>query len=74
MIHHSFKVFNIWSPYVPKGYITEHLTQIGEDLTLVINPEYKQRVSLLQDKASKEHRDTGNPVFRVLQIMGALRD
>ena len=62
-----------WSPYVPRGYVTRELCKIG-GLTLVINGEYKRRVELLLDKARKEKQDTGNPVFRVFQILGALRD
>lgn len=65
-------VFMFWSPYVPKGYVTEHLRRI-QGLDLVINQEYTGRVHELKDKARREKQDTGNPVFRVLQILGALR-
>ena len=65
--------FMYWSPYVPVGYLTTHLRQIN-GLQLVINGEYKRRVNELREKASKEKQETGNPVFRVFQILGALRD
>ena len=66
-------VFMFWSPYVPKGYVTDHLADIP-GLELVINAEYKRRVNELQQKAIKERQDTGNPAFRMLQILGALRN
>ena len=65
--------YMFWSPYVPVGYITSRLAEI-EGLQLVINGEYKRRVGQLRKKARKEKQDTGNPVFRVLQIIEALRD
>ena len=65
-------VFMFWSPNVPKGYLTDHLANIP-GLELVINSAYKRRVNELQQKAIKEHQDTGNPAFRMLQILGALR-
>jgi hypothetical protein len=65
--------FMFWSPVVPVGYLTTNLAEI-EGLELVINGEYKRRVQLLLGKASREKHDTGNPVFRVFQILGALRD
>lgn len=68
--HH---VFMFWSPVVPKGYLSTHLAEI-EGLQLIINAEYKRRVESLLEKARKERQDTGNPVFRVFQILGALRD
>lgn len=66
-------VFMFWSPYVPKGYLTDELPNI-DSLELVINSEYKRRVGELQRKASQERQETGNPAFRLLQILGALRD
>lgn len=66
-------VFMFWSPYVPIGYLTSHLEHI-EGLDLVINHDYTQKVKELQEKAHHEKHDTGNPVFRILQILGALRN
>jgi hypothetical protein len=68
--HH---VFMFWSPYVPKGYRTEHLEKI-EGLEMVVNREYKRCVDELIEKAREERQDTGNPAFRLLQILGTLRD
>ncbi len=66
-------VFMLWSPNVPKGYLTDELPKIST-IELVINSEYKRRVIELQQKAGQEKQDTGNPAFRLLQILGALRD
>jgi hypothetical protein len=65
--------FMFWSPVVPKGALTSRLEQI-DGLETVINGEYKRRVELLMEKARREKQDTGNPVFRTFQILGALRD
>ena len=65
-------MFMFWSPYVPVGYITEHLEEI-QGLERIINEEYAHRVRELQDKARIETQETGNLVFRVFQILGALR-
>ena len=65
--------FQFWSPYVPRGYITERLEKI-EGLELVINDIYKKKVNSLQELASRETQDTRNPVFRVLQILAHMRD
>lgn len=62
-----------WSAVVPVGYITRYLSEIN-GLNPVINGEYKRRVNYLLKKAKKEKHDTGNPVFRTFQIIGALRD
>ena len=68
--HH---VFMFWSPVVPQGFLTTHLAKI-DGLQLIINSEYKLRVNELLTKAKLEKQDTGNPVFRVFQILGALRE
>lgn len=65
--------YQFWSPVVPRGYITEHLAKI-KNLELIINGECKERVLALQALAKKETHDARNPVFRVLQILGHLRD
>ena len=67
------KQYMFWSPYVPIGYLTEHLEQIN-DLKLVINGEYKRRVDQMLDLAKTSTQDTGNQVFRVFQILQALND
>ena len=57
---------------LPVGYLTTHLAEI-DGLELVINEEYAKRVDDLQALARKLKNDTGNPFFRVLQILGHLR-
>jgi len=64
--------FMFWSPVVPQGYITDQLQQIG-GLELVINQEYSTRIDELRQRAKKMENDTGNPFFRVLQILEHLR-
>jgi len=65
--------YQFWSPVVPKGYITDHLAEI-DALELIINGEYKKRVLALQAMAKRETHDARNPVFRVFQVLGHLRD
>ena len=73
LIQFEHNVFMFWSPNVPKGFMTKHLAQI-DGLKLVINGEYKRCVRELRKKARTERQDTGNPAFRVIQILGSLRD
>ena len=63
----------LWSPYVPKGYLTEYLASF-EGLELVINGTYKAKVDALIKRAKTDKHDTGNPFFRTLQIMAAMRE
>ena len=69
---HHFR-YMLWSPRVPRGYITEHLTEI-EGLELVINGAYGQRIAELQALAARTTHDTGNSAFRMLQILGHMRE
>lgn len=63
--------FMFWSPVVSAG-VAEELKQI-KGLELVINEDYAAYIEQLQEQANKVTYDTGNPVFRVLQILGHLR-
>lgn len=65
--------FMLWSPVVPRGFLTEHLAKI-EGLDLVINGEYKRRIDQLRARAAKEAQETGNPFFRALQILEHMRE
>ena len=65
--------FMFWSPVVPRGYITQELQKI-KGLELVINEEYTTRINELRNKAREMANDTGNPFFRVLQILERLRE
>lgn len=64
--------FMLWSPVVPRGYLTENLSRI-EGLELIINEEYAQRIAQLQTCARTSTHDVGNPAFRLLQILGHMR-
>lgn len=65
--------YMLWSPVVPKGYITEGLSHFPE-LQLVINGEYKRRVGELRILARETTHDARNPIFRALQIFEHMRD
>jgi hypothetical protein len=67
-VHYMF-----WAPVVPVGYITENLAKV-ESLELVINGEYKRCVEELRELARATTHDTGNPFFRMLQILEHMRD
>ncbi len=67
------RTFMFWSPYVPKGYLTEQLSQI-DGLELMINGRYKACVDQLRRRARKEKHDAVNPFFRMLQITECLKD
>ena len=65
--------FQFWSPNVPVGYRTTHLSAISSDLELVINNAYAERVDELRAEASVRKNNEGNDVFRLLQILEHLR-
>jgi hypothetical protein len=64
--------FMLWSPVVRRGKITHELEKIT-GLELVINEEYGRRIEELQEMAARMTRDTGNPFFRILQLLAHLR-
>jgi DNA invertase Pin-like site-specific DNA recombinase len=67
----------LWSPYVPKGMLTEGLSKMGKDLNmnieLVINEEYTKRIKKLQVKAKEDKKDRGELFYRALQILGHIK-
>ena len=63
--------FMFWSPVVRKSTTIE-LVKI-DGLELVINKDYSAHVGLLQKLAKKGTHDTGNPAFRILQILEHLK-
>ncbi len=65
--------FSLWSPNVPRGFLTDRLGEI-DGLELVVNSSYRQRIGELREIACTTTRDTGNPFFRSLQILTHLRD
>ena len=66
------RCFMFWSPVVHEGDITIELGKI-DGLELVINEKYAQCVDELREKAKKLTNDSGNPFFRMLQILEHLR-
>lgn len=73
--------FQLWSPYVPEGYLTSGLDQMitrfederGERLDLKINEEYTEEIEKLHTKAENETKRYGEPAFRFLQILEHMR-
>ena len=63
--------YMFWSPVVSKGLASE-LSQI-DGLELVINQEYSRRVTQLREVAKRTTHNTGNPAFRILQILEHLK-
>lgn len=62
-----------WSPIVPSGLV-EKLNDVElSDLEIIVNKKYTDRVDALRVIAKKELKDFGNPFFRALQILEALR-
>lgn len=64
--------FMFWSPVVRPG-VRQELEKI-KGLELVINKDYADYIEALKELAKKGTHDTGNPAFRVLQILGHLRE
>lgn len=63
--------FMFWSPVV-RGSVESELRKV-KGLELVINKDYATYIRELQDRARNESHQTGNPAFRVFQILGHLR-
>lgn len=74
------KVFMYWAPNVPSGIVKllesykKELVNKGVDFRLVINREYAERVNQLAELAKKDAQNRGEPFYRVLQILGHLRN
>lgn len=66
-------VFMFWSPYVNRGKKLGGLAEIS-GLDLIVNSKYKSAIDELQREACRETTDTGNPFFRVLQLLAHLKD
>jgi hypothetical protein len=63
--------FMFWSPVV-RWSVESELRKI-KGLEMVINKDYADYVAALKELAKKGTHDTGNPAFRLLQILGHLR-
>ena len=59
----------LWAPWVSSGLRTRLDLELPE-VELVVNQEYAKRIDVLLDLAREGAHDTGNPAFRVLQILG----
>ncbi len=73
--------FEVWSPRVAKGKLTMAFESLGEeasemdmDLSFVINEEYTERMRELVVHAKQNRSPTSEPAYRMLQILGHLRD
>jgi hypothetical protein len=73
--------FEIWSPRVAKGKLTTAFESLGEeagamgmDLSFVINEEYTERLRELVAHAKRNSSATSEPAYRMLQVLGHLRD
>jgi hypothetical protein len=64
-------LFIFWSPVVT-GRVESELQKL-HGLELIINKKYTEKVEQLKELAKHGTHDTGNPAFRVLQILGHLK-
>ncbi len=68
----SKKHYMFWSPLVPEGKLSKRLRDIG-GLELVINKTYTAKVEELRRLARSTTHQSGNPFFRMLQIVEHLK-
>jgi hypothetical protein len=73
--------FEIWSPRVPVGRLTtafraleEEAAEMDIDLCFVINEDYTEKMRELAAHAKKHASATSEPAYRMLQILGHLRN
>jgi len=64
--------FQLWSPAVSKKYIDSLGKKRG--LKLVVNQDYSRCINQLRDAAKRSTKNTGNPAYRVLQILEHMRE
>ena len=72
--------FELWSPYVPEGQMTKWMDTTSKRLStatfkveFVRNDDYALRVQALIDEARMTASTTGEPAFRMLQILTRVR-
>jgi hypothetical protein len=66
--------YMFWSPVVPKGKLTVQLKELeNEGVELVVNEAYAKRIEELTKMAGEKENNTGNPAFRLLQILEHVR-
>ena len=62
-------------PLVPKGKLSSELSELERmGVELVLNKTYAERIKELTKAAREKANDTGNPAFRLLQILEHLRE
>jgi hypothetical protein len=74
-------VFELWSPVVPEGGLTDGLDELErrfestteQSLDLVINQSYSKRIDELRALAAEDKKAYGEPAFRFLQILEHMR-
>jgi hypothetical protein len=74
-------VFQLWSPYIPKGHLTDGLETLsteyegetGHKIEMLVNEEYTERINGLREKAGEDKKKYGTPAFRFLQILENMR-
>jgi hypothetical protein len=54
--------YQLWSPYVPTGFLTENLAAI-EGLELVVNAAYRTKIETLRTRAETDKHEHGQPVL-----------
>ncbi len=59
--------FMLWAPNVSDRILNE--LEDCEKLELVVNEDYTKQIKELIEKSKKESKTTGNPAFRLLQII-----
>jgi len=66
--------YMFWSPVVPEGMLTAQLKDFEDTgVEVVINEEYAERVEELKKAAHERENNSGNPAFRLLQILAHVR-
>jgi hypothetical protein len=74
MLRGFHRKYMLWAPVVPEGKLTAQLGGlVKEGIELVINKAYADKIEELKREAGDREEDTGNPAFRLLQILGHLR-
>lgn len=63
-------VMELWSPVVPRGLV-ELLAECGAEL--VVNDGFTERVGELLDRARRSTKLTGEPAFRLFQMLTHVR-
>jgi len=67
--------YMLWSPIVPGGKLTSQLMELEKKgVEIVVNRTYAERIDELTRAAREKANDTGNPAFRLLQILEHLRE